>query len=346
MATPNLNQLYTLLDSFYTYEQLCILCLDNKPFTPAYNRLESPDKTALIHSLIDHIQAIDHLQELLQIAQAHNPTLYNQHEATWQTMVQPAPAPEDYPTINRQEIMDHFRQLLSPYPTIRLLCLIGEAKMGKSHLMNKVFPRLARSIPFALVELGPRIDCAGTLQTIVAQLGPDKFPAFNQAYLDYLNQPVSQAETLADVAAQLSSRASQAATPDRLDQYLAIQFAADLRQLAPQPYILLFDTLDQAPDTLRTWLMNTVLVQLAALSHIRIVIAGRDVPPPPAPFTDPHQAHHLTPIQDEQEYIAYCRRIQAQVEDHSIPILARASQYKPGFFAELVFNYTSHGGRR
>ena len=348
MTTPTPNQLYTLLDAIYTYQELCVLCIDNDPFRPAYDRLESAEKDTFIRGLIDLVMAIDGLRELLRLAQAHNPALYDQHQPTWGTTAHPAPQPDDYPiTINRLEIIDQFRQLLAPYPPYRLLCLAGEAKMGKSHLMNKVFPRLARPTPLALVELSPYIDCAGVLQTIVAQLGPDRFPAFNQAYLQYVNRPPIQADTFAGVAAQVSSRAAHAgAPPDRFDQYLAIQFAADLRVLAPRPHLLLFDTLDQAPPTLRAWLISAILVQLAPLSHIRLVIAGREVPPPPAPFTDPHQAYRLAPVEDEQEYITYCRRIQAQVSDHSVPVLARASQYKPGFFAELVFNYIGQGGTR
>jgi hypothetical protein len=199
----------------------------------------------------------------------------------------------------------------------------------------------------ALVELSPYIDCAGVLQTIVAQFGPDNFPAFNQAYLQYLNRPVIQADTFAGVAAQVSSRAAHAgAPPDPFDQYLAAQFAADLRQLAPRPYLLLFDALNQAPPTLHAWLINTILVQLAPLSHIRLVIAGQEAPSPPAPFTDPHRAYRLGPVEDEQEYIAYCRRLQATLVEQSIRDFAAGVRYTPGLFAELVFNYIGQGGTR
>ena len=49
-----------------------------------------------------------------------------------------------HPTINGEEILALFHELMQPDSDQRVLRLMGQAKLGKSHLLTKVFPTLAR----------------------------------------------------------------------------------------------------------------------------------------------------------------------------------------------------------
>jgi len=121
---------------------------------------------------------------------------------------------------------------------------------------------------------------------------------------------------------------------------------ADLRALSPSPILLLFDALDQAEKSLQDWLLNNLVAHLVPLPHLRLVLAGRTVPEPPGSCI-PHTLHHqLSPVTDEAAYIAYCQSVQASLVEQSIRDFARATGYKPGFFADLIINYLGGEGRR
>lgn len=50
-----------------------------------------------------------------------------------------------HPMIDGEEVLDLFATFIQPQSRHRVLRLLGEAKLGKSHLLTKVLPVLARS---------------------------------------------------------------------------------------------------------------------------------------------------------------------------------------------------------
>ena len=62
-----------------------------------------------------------------------------------------------YETINTHEAMNLFRALMQRESEFRLLRLVGDANMGKSHLLTKVFPTLA---PKEFQIRHATLDCA------------------------------------------------------------------------------------------------------------------------------------------------------------------------------------------
>jgi hypothetical protein len=47
-------------------------------------------------------------------------------------------------TINQTDVVELFHELMQPNAEFRVLRLLGEAKLGKTHLVTKIFPQIAR----------------------------------------------------------------------------------------------------------------------------------------------------------------------------------------------------------
>jgi hypothetical protein len=113
---------------------------------------------------------------------------------------------------------------------------------------------------------------------------------------------------------------------------------ADVRGLTGVRVALLFDALDGADENTRGWLMDTLLVQLAPLAHVRIVVAARSLPETSSSYAALCRSYELPPVVEEEEYIAYCRQVGAQLVEQSIRDFARACDYKPGFFVDWAIS--------
>lgn len=244
-------------------------------------------------------------------------------------------------TINRQDVIDLFDQLVQPNSFHRMLHLLGEAQMGKTHLMTRIFPQRAtdlHQIHCAVLNFHSQIRVADILQNLrsrLAEAGP--FAHFDQAYRDWATRPVVEASDIQAVFAKISVTAQKAddETP-KIDPMLTTHFVADLRLLAGRPILLLFDALDNAPEPIQTWLFHSLLGQLALLRHVRVVVAGRSLPEPGGDYGPACRVHRLQPVRDEREYIAYCQNIKAALVEQSIRDFARAIDYRPGQFVGLV----------
>lgn len=256
------------------------------------------------------------------------------------------------PTIDRIDVIDLFEQLMQPVPPHRVLRLLGASKMGKSHLLNNVFAPLAHQnyrVPCAVVNLKDNsVTVARILHQLCAQLGGEPhFPTYHAAHDAWLNQSNKvEAKGLLAVFSSISIRTGKAETdPQWIERQLTTKFGADLQNLAAKPILLLFDQLDNSPDTIQNWLMDELLVSLAVLKDVRVIVAGQSVPDAAGSYATACCSYELPPVEDENAYIDYCRHCQLNISDQSIKDFAFANYYNPGSFVESVYpRFLRRGG--
>jgi hypothetical protein len=168
--------------------------------------------------------------------------------------------------IDREEAVAHFRALIDPVTPLRVLRLLGTAKMGKTHLLTRVFPALAQQYGIRCAVL----DLRNTQQTIIAhlcnacvQLGWDRFPTFDQFYTTWSIQPQIQVRGLQAMWSiiSLQSRGREDDTI-RVIPHLTRCFVDDLRQIDCPQLVFIFDQVDDATLETQTWLMDTFLGQV------------------------------------------------------------------------------------
>jgi hypothetical protein len=251
-----------------------------------------------------------------------------------------------FPTIDQQDAIDLFHQLMQPESPFRVLRLLGPAKMGKSHLVTKVFPDLARETYEAhCAVLDLRNQAQSTSDILHAAcnlLGHDiPFPAYYGAYQEWLNRPRVEVRGLQAFLSSFTIRAGEEEAESRKwARHLTAQVAVDLREVSNAQVVLLFDALDGASESAQGWLMDMLLVQLAPLPHLRIVVAGRGVPEPHGSYAALTRSYELQPVREIHEYISYCRQIGAALGEQSIRDLALAFDYAPGSFADVMPKFT------
>lgn len=94
------------------------------------------------------------------------------------------------PIIDRIDAVQLFRELIDPNSPQRFLRLLGEAKMGKSHLLTRIFPKIAAEQGFDCVVLDLRnqqITIVEHLHQIRNNLGRDRFLHFDAAYNEWMD---------------------------------------------------------------------------------------------------------------------------------------------------------------
>ena len=246
------------------------------------------------------------------------------------------------PTINMQEAIDQFHQLMQPDCEFRVLRLLGEAKLGKSHLVTKLFPHLGQTIyqaRYAVLDLrNPAQDIADILHAACNWLGGMiNFPTYAAAHRDWLNRPIIQVSGLQALLSRIQVKAPEETDEShKMARHLTTQFVADLRQLTIAPVLLIFDQLDDANPANQDWLIDTLLVQLAPLTHVRVVVAGRTMPEASGSYAAICCSYELLPVHEDQAYINYCRECKIELAENEIRVLARAVDYKPGAFADVM----------
>jgi hypothetical protein len=251
-----------------------------------------------------------------------------------------------YPTIDQQDTVDLFHQLMQPESPFRVLRLLGSAKIGKSHLVTKVFPALARETyqtHCAVLDLRNKAQTITDILHLVYSLLSHSipFPAYYAAYREWLNRSRVGVGNVHAVLSFLTIRAGEAeAESRRWARHLTAQLVVDLHKSSDGRVVLLFDAVDAASENTRDWLMDILLAQLAALSHLRLVVAGRGVPEPHGSYAAFTRSYELQPVKEINEYISYCRQIGAALDEPSIRSLALAFDYIPGSFADVMPKFT------
>lgn len=256
-------------------------------------------------------------------------------------------------TIDRQEIINLFHQLMQPNSQLRLLHVLGNAKLGKTHLVTKVFPKLAREMyrsHYAVLDLRNQTQTiTDILHAICGLLNPDiPFRAYNTAHQEWISRPKVNVVGLQALLSFVQVKSeSEADDRRKMIRHLITQFVTDLRNITDTPLLLLFDQVDDANEITRSWLLDTLLVQLVPLAHLRVVVAGRSIPEPSSSYSANCQSYELQPVWEEEAYIEYCRQIGVDLEENTIRDFARAFDYKPGQFADVMPKFltreTAHG---
>lgn len=247
-----------------------------------------------------------------------------------------------YEMINTQEAVKLFHHLMKTQNQVCVLRLVGDSKMGKTHLLTKVFPIIARQAyqaRCAIIDLRhPAHSVPDFLHFACSQLGGQSYDFYYTAYQEWLNRPktVGLPMLLAFWSRIKISLKDSSSDLHQRDLHLTTQFVKDLSKLDDKRVLLLFDNVDNAHQSTQTWLMDTLLVQLSSLPHIRIVIAGRSLPEASSTYTACCQNYRLLPVKEVEAYIEYCHSVNLMLSDQSIRDFAHAFGYAPGIFVDYV----------
>lgn len=246
-----------------------------------------------------------------------------------------------YEMINTQEAVTLFRLLMYPDSQMKILRLFGETKLGKSHLLTNVFPILAKKdfqARYAILDLR---NAAHTICDILhmtcAQLDGLTSNYYYSAYQEWIDRPKVGLEHLYAIFSRVYISAKNSSSDLRLrENHLVTAFIKDLKTLNDKPLMLFFDSVDRADESIQIWLMDTLLVQLSTLPHVRVVVAGRSLREPSGSYAAHCRSYQLSPIEDVEAYIAYCKEANIVLSEQSIRDFALAFGYKPGIFVDYV----------
>ncbi|SRR6266566_6785304 len=249
--------------------------------------------------------------------------------------------------INTHEVVKLFHHFMMPSSRFQVLRLVGEAKMGKTHLLTKVFPIIAEQeyqAHYAVLDLRNQIHAVpDILHMACGQLGARYCEGYYAAHLAWTNRLKVGFERVLAIFSYLN--VSNKDTIDEArhrDRYLTAQFVNDLGKLDDKLILLLFDSIDNANDSMQTWLMDMLMVQLTQSTHIRIVMAGRSLPEPHGSYAALCQSCKLLPVTEEEAYITFCQSLNITLAEQSIRDFAYACDYKPGIFVDFVSPKFSH----
>lgn len=247
-----------------------------------------------------------------------------------------------YETINTQEVVKLFHQLMKPDSPSRILRLKGESKTGKSHLLTKVFPAIVQKefqARHAILDLRySMLTVPDILHAAYGQLDATGSSEYLTAYQKWTTRPRVSIERVLSIFSffRISVKDSLDEIRQR-DLDLTTQFVRDLATLSDKLLLLFFDTVDYADKSIQIWLVHTLLVQLSSLAHVRVVMAGTSLPDIDGSYRVLCENRELQPVRDIQEYIIYCRSLDMPLlAEQSIKDFASVFDYKPGLFVDYV----------
>jgi len=245
-------------------------------------------------------------------------------------------------TIDTHEAVKLFHHLMEPEHRFRILYLIGQANMGKSHLLTKVFPIIVEHKYHArhiLIDLRntPISSVPDILNTVCAQLGPQNCSNYYHAYQKLMGESSSGITRLLTDFSYLDTSPTAYSDIQKRDDRLTTQFMLDLSGLQDKPVVFFFDSFDQATAQMQIWLTTSFLMKVSLLPYVRVVVAGRTLPEVPGGYVDLHQVHQLYPVREEAEYLAYCQNTQVKLAEQEIVAAARDCNYTPGMFVNYLF---------
>ena len=247
--------------------------------------------------------------------------------------------------INREDFLHEFHQMMQPHSDMRVMRLLGEGKMGKSHLLTKVLPKIiAEHFPAyhsIIVDMRRETqtvpDYLYLLKTLLEKEPGMTFPDFDRAYQDWLNRPKINVSGLSALLARVNiSARGEEDEARRFIPKLTSAFATDVHRHVEKRVVFMFDTVEQVSEFTQGWLMDMLLVHLARLEHVRVIVAGRSLPDANGSYAARCANFVLHPVREEQAYIDFCHVHAPSLEDSVIRALARAFDYRPGAFAEAL----------
>lgn len=247
------------------------------------------------------------------------------------------------PMIDHDEAIAKFQQLLEPRTPYRFLRLFGEKDMGKTMLMTKVFPALARYKDAApvLIDMRSSQRPVDVMRAICHQLDLTYFRNFDRSYIELLNIPDIQITRFTAIFAsvKINNQPNDEDTIRYAQTLLTHNFIDDLRKWPGRTIVLLFDETDRACTTAQSWLLDTLLGYLLLsqqYTHVRVVVAGRQLPPHTGSYDSICNNHTLRPVIEIEPYIRYCRAIGSTLTEDQILLLIKNSGYVLGVFANTA----------
>ena len=263
-------------------------------------------------------------------------TLLNQQDQANQ-----ATQRQKHQTIDTYEAVKLFHQLMETDSQLKVLYLIGNANMGKTHLLTKVFPVLAQhqyQARCVFFDLRNRIySVSDILDMAYEQLGSKYCSNYYKAAQELVSDNKTDiTRILTDFSSFTTSFGSNNDTRKREDR-LTTQLVLDFSKMQDKPLILFFDTVDNATEQIQTWLLKTFLMKISLLPHVRAVVASRTMLEAPNDYIDLLHIHQLYPVQEEEEYIAYCQSLHATLQEQTIRSIVRECSYTPGMFVDYLF---------
>jgi len=251
------------------------------------------------------------------------------------------------PLIDRQPAINLFRAMLGGKRRERILRLVGDPKMGKTHML-RVYRHTAEEefgARCALIDLRSKVqDSSDLLHAAVQQLGSSCFESYQTIHDEWARRPHVQIRGLTALLSIVLLRSERTGQTEQLQrQRLTRAFSRDLAAApATPPIVLLFDAFEQADRSVQAWLDDDLMVGLSRIPHVWVVVAGRTLPAPLATWQDTCCLHQLLPVSlDDHRW--YCTNIEADLSDDQIVAFHVAFDGKPGLFVELV---TPKFGRR
>jgi hypothetical protein len=254
----------------------------------------------------------------------------------------------DYETINTNYAVNLFHDMLRPDSNIRILRLLGDGKMGKSHLMTKVFPTLAQNVynaRYAPIDLRNRMyDVLDILQSACSWMGQEKCKGYSTAYQAWIERSRDRSKVEMKGIRAIFSVFRISVNDNRNDIYyrnleLTSTFVSDIGKLADKPLLLLFDSVNNADESIQAWLMDTLLVHVSPFAHVRVFVAGRTLPEAHGSYAAICQTCQLRPVTEMEEYIQFCQKHDTKLVEQSIRDFAEACDYIPGAFTDLVVKF-------
>src|SRR5258708_6391233 len=250
-------------------------------------------------------------------------------------------------TIDTHEAIRLFREFMQPASDLRVIHLVGDAKMGKTHLLAKIFPIQAvqdHQARYALLDLRNPMTIPDILQFLCISLGKAHFDRYQAAHQQWSTKPKVSIQGMTAIASSVSIVAKDTEEDRRArDREFTNQFVEDLSRLNDSPLLLLLDhftpveSFSKAKKEMQIWLMETLVALITQYAHVRVIIAGRTLPDAPSSYAACCQSVRLRAVKDVEEYITFCKKSNVTLEEQSIRDFALAVDYTPGLFADLPY---------
>ncbi len=244
-------------------------------------------------------------------------------------------------TINTIEAIKLFRELMKPNTNYRVMRLVGNGKMGKSHLLTRIFPYLAQQdyrARCAILDLRHQFHVVPDIfDQACSQMGEEHFNGYYAADRDWSSRPKVEVKDLHVKLARIDISAKDNVEDFRdKDRHLTIHFIKDVSKLNDVPLLLLFDGVDNTNEPLRIWLIEMLLVKLSRIDHVRVVMAGRYLPEAHSSYKIFCRDYQLLPVTEIEAYMSYCQNICPMLSEEAVKTLAKAFDYNPGLFVEVL----------
>ncbi|WP_334979563.1 hypothetical protein [Nostoc sp.] len=227
---------------------------------------------------------------------------------------------------------------------IRVLRLTGKPKMGKTYLLTKVFPEELRQ--HHQDYYSTVLDCKtqkiiDILQNIYFYLVSKglTLPNYSAAYEKWSNlNPVVEISKTTLIGTNLNITANRTDDIWHITRVLTDKLFIDLNQVRDKKLLLLLDAVDGDSDT-QKWLMETFLVKLIHIKHLRFIVAGRSLPEASSSYVAYCCNCELKEVEEKEEYISYCKRLGYQLEEDKIEVIAQCAAYIPGQFSDILYTF-------